>query len=478
MVSVSSIARVVASSASPSSFLAPARMTGRAAVALMSLLVLAAAGLMLLPAPVRAAVDVQTVTSDKGLTAFLVSDDTLPIVTLEFMIPAGAAYDPDDKSGLATLVSGLLDEGAGPYDSLAFQTKLEDLAISLSFDAGQEMFSGSLKTLKENVGEAFELLHLALTQPRFDEEPVERIRAQVLAGLRRDQGDPNFLARRAWSEAVFGDHPYARNTEGTPESVAALTRQDLVDWTKTHLGRGTIHIGVAGDISADALSALLDKTFGDLPVDPALAPLPAPSPVYDGGTTVIPMEIPQSVAVIGQAGIPREHPDWRIAYTINYILGGGGFSSRLMEEVREKRGLAYSAYSYIYPLGETGVWMGGTATRNEKMGESLSVIRDEWRRMAENGPTADELETAKTYLLGAWPLQFTNTGSIAGMLAAMRRWDLPADYIQTRNAEVEAITLDDVRRVARDLMTPDNLTAVVVGQPEGLDGDEAKGEVN
>jgi zinc protease len=436
-----------------------ARLFALTAFALLSLCVL------VLPAR---AMEVQTVTSAKGVTAYLVSDSTLPIVTLDFTLPAGSITDPAGKRGLAYLASGLIDEGAGEYDSQAFREHLQDLAIELHFDAGRDTFSGTLKTTTENLDEAFRLLRLALTEPRFDAEPVERIRAQVLSSIRSEDEDPNTIAFRAWMKEVMGDHPYTEDEKGTADSVAAITADDLRMFMKTRLSRQDLSIGVAGDVDAGILSALLDETFGSLPEKADLPEVPKPVIALTGKTTVIERDIPQSMAVLGQKGLLREDPRWHVAYVLNYILGGGGFSSRLTEEVREKRGLAYSAYSYLYPFRLTGLWIAGTATQNARMGESLKVMRDEWRRMAEDGPTAEELKDAKTYLTGAWPLRFTSTEAVAGMLSAMRVNDLPPDYIDSRNAKVEAVTIEDIRKLAKELMDPDALTAVVVGKPEGV----------
>jgi zinc protease len=428
---------------------------------------LALVALVALAVPARA-MDVKTVTGETGVTAYLVSDDTLPIVTLDFSLPAGSAMDPEGKRGLAYLASGTIDEGAGAFDSQAFRAHLEDLAIDLRFDAGRDYFSGTLKTTTENLDEAFRLLRLALTEPRFDAEPVERIRAQILSAIRQEAQDPNTLAAQSWMKAVLGNHPYAEDEKGTEESVKAITTDDLRAFMTTRLSRAALSIGVAGDISPEKLASLLDETFGSLPETAAIPPLVEPTVTLTGETTVIERPIPQSIAVLGQKGPLRSDPKWHVAYVLNYILGGGGFNSRLMEEVREKRGLAYSAYSYLYPFRLTGLWIAGTATQNARMKDSLQVMRDEWRRMAEEGPTEKELADAKTYLTGAWPLRFTSTEAVAGMLAAMRLNDLAPDYIDTRNDLVNAVTLDDVRALAKEMMDPASLTTVVVGKPEGV----------
>ncbi|WP_299436441.1 pitrilysin family protein [uncultured Rhodospira sp.] len=423
---------------------------------------------VMMTAPVARAIDVEIVDSPGGLQAWLVEDHTNPLVTLEFAFKGGAALDPDGRAGLAHMVSGLLDEGAGDLDSRAFQRRLADLAIELDFDAGRDSLHGTLRTLTEHLDEAVALLRLALTEPRFDPDAVERIRGQVLAGLRYDETDPNDIARRAWYAALFPDHPYSRPVEGTPESIAAITRDDLEAFARRHLVRDRLLIGATGDITPERLARLVDDVFGALPATSDLPAVSQVDPRADGRTLVIDRPLPQSVAMFGHGGIARSDPDWYAAYVVNYILGGGGFSSRLMEEVREKRGLAYSVYSYLVPMDHAALWIGGVATANARVGESLDLVKAEWRRMAEEGPTAEDLADAKTYLTGAWPMRFTSTQAIARMLVAMQDEDLPPSYLDRRNDHIEAVTLEDARRVAARLLTPEALTTVIVGQPEGI----------
>jgi len=418
--------------------------------------------------PAARAIEVDRVTTPGGLDVWLVADDTNPMVTLTFAFDGGAALDPPGKAGLAYFVSGLLDEGAGELDSRAFQHRLADLAIELSFDAGRDSFSGTLKTLTENLDEAIDLLSLAMRAPRFDADAVERIRGQILAGLRFDQNDPNTIARHAWYAALFPDHPYGRDPDGTPESIAAITQDDLRAFARSHLVRDRLRIGVAGDVTPERLAGLVDAAFGELPDTSDLPAVPGAVARADGRTVVIERPVPQSVAVFGHAGLDRSDPDWYTAYVVNYILGGGGFASRLMEEVRESRGLAYSIYSYLVPLDHAPIWIGGVATNNARVAESLALIRAEWQRMATEGPTAEELADARTYLTGAWPLRFTSTRAIASILVAMQQEGLPPSYLDERNAYIEAVTLEDARRVAARLMDPAALTTVVVGQPDGV----------
>ncbi len=415
------------------------------------------------------AVEVQRVVSPGGIEAWLIEDHSNPIIAVEAVFRGGAVTDPADKAGRATMVAATLDEGAGELDSKTFQEELANRSIRLGFDAGRDGFRGSLRTLTRERDRAFELLRLALTEPRFDAEPVERIRQQLIVRAKRRAVDPSALAWATLRASLFPEHPYGRRSDGTPESLAAIETADLEAFVAERLARDNLHIGVAGDITAAELGPLLDRVFGALPARAAPLEVVEVAPEADGGTVVIDKEVPQSVVALGHGGIRRDDPDYYTAYAVNYILGGGGFASRLYTEVREKRGLAYSVYSYLNPGDYGQVVTGGVSTANARVGESLEIIRAEWARMAAEGPTAEELADAKTYLTGSFPLRFDSTDALAEILAGMQFEELGIDYLDKRNAYVEAITLEDARRVAAELYHPDRLTAVVVGQPDGVE---------
>ena len=414
------------------------------------------------------AIEVKRVVSPGGVEAWLVEDHSIPVISLSASFAAGAALDPPGKEGRASLLSSLLDEGAGELDSKAFQEKLADISARLRFSASRDRFDARLRTLSVNRDDAFDLLRLALTGPRFDAKPVARIKAQTIAGLRAQLQDPDTIAGRAWYRAVFPDHPYGRPVDGTVESIGAVGVADLRDFVSGHLVRAGLKIGVAGDISPDELARRLDAIFGALPATGRPAEISAARAANPGKQVVIERNVPQSVVVFGHAGIARNDPDWYAAYVMNRILGGGGFSSRLTEEVREKRGLAYGVYSYLNPLDHAPLMMGGVATANARVGESLKVIRAEWRRMQQDGVSAKELADAKTYINGSFPLRLDSSRRIAGLLVAMQVHNLGIDYVERRPALIDAVSRDDIARVARRLMKPDALTVVVVGKPNGL----------
>lgn len=432
-------------------------------------LVLAAALAGFLAVSPAAATDIRRVVSPGGIEAWLVEERSVPLVALHFAFRGGAAQDPAGKEGLANMVSTLLDEGAGELDSQAFQTRLQDLAIRLSFDADQDAFYGQLRTLSRHADEAFALLRLALLAPRFDDAAVERMRARLLARLRFEQQDPDEVASRLWFALAFDAHPYARNVSGTPQSLAAIASADLRDYARRVFARGGLKIAVVGDIDAATLAGKLDEMFGALPAEPELAPVARADVAAGPVRRIVDMNLPQTVIRFGRAGLARKDPDFMAAFVVNHILGGGGFSSRLYTEVREKRGLAYSVYSYLYPLDRAALLLGGVATQNERAAMALATIEEELRRLAEEGPGEDELARAKSFLTGSYALRFDTSGKIARQLLAIQIEDLGIDYINTRNDQIEAVTIEDVRRVARRLFDADDLIVAIVGRPTGLE---------
>lgn len=428
--------------------------------------------LLLLAFPAAADVKIQEVRTPGGLLAWLVTDHTVPLIAVEFGFRSGgAALDPEGRQGLANFASGLLDEGAGELDSLAFQTRLDELAVKLDFSASRDEFSGSLQTLTKNKEEAFRLLGLALAEPRFDAEAVERIRAQILTRLVRDLEDPGTVASRTWFDRAFEGHPYHKPVWGYPETVRAIEQEDLKAFARSRLSRDGLLIAVVGDITAEELGPLLDGAFGGLPakgdVSGAIADV---VPHNLGRIEVKRRQIPQSVIAFGLPGVQRDDPDWYAAYVMNYLLGGGGFNSLLMEELREERGLTYGVFTHLYPLDHSGVWFGSVATQNARVAETLEVLRATLRRFVEEGPTEEELADAKTYINGSFPLALSGSSRIASLLLAIRRDDLGLDYLDRRESLINAVTQEDVRRVARRLIDPEKLLTVVVGDPKGVEG--------
>lgn len=414
------------------------------------------------------ATDIQRVKTPGGAEAWLVEENTVPIVAVEFAFRGGATQDPDGKAGIASVMSALFDEGAGDLDSEAFQQTLEDKAIELSFSSNRDGITASLRTLPENIDEAFRLLGLALAKPAFDQGALDRMRGQLSAQLRRNALDPDDLAARTYFSEAFPDHPYGRPSRGTLATLASITRNDVVAFHKRQIARDNVVIGVVGAIAPDRLKGLIDGVLGDLPAKAELTPVATVTPQGVGRTEIVELDVPQTSILFGRPGPLRNDDDFIPAYVVNHILGGGSFSSRLFTEVREKRGLAYSVYSFLQPFDHGGMLMGGVATRNDRAGQSIDLIRAEITRIANEGPTAEELASAKKYLVGSYALRFDTSGKIANQLVQLQLDDLGIDYITRRNALVEAVTADQVKAAAKKLFGGGELLVVAVGKPTGL----------
>jgi zinc protease len=431
---------------------------------------LIAAALATLAAPSAHATKIERVVSPGGIEAWVVHEPS-PLIALEFAFIGGSDQDPPDKPGIAYLAADLWDDGAGDLDAKAFHSKLEDKSIGMSFNAGRDHVRGSLRTLTVNRDEAFEYLRLALTAPRFDTDAVERARGQLVSRLQRATTSPNDIASRTWWQAAFPDHPYGRPVSGTPESVARITIDDLKSYTRRVLARGKLTVAIVGDIDAADVGALLDRTFGALPAEPVLTPVPDVLMQGLGRRIVVPMEVPQAVVTFGTRGIGRSDPDFMAAYIVNHILGGGAFSSRLYQEVREKRGLAYGVSDSLTWFDHTAVLVGGTATRSAVTGEAIGIIEQEIRRLADAGPVEQEVADAKSYLEGSYALGLDTSAKVAGQLVQMQLDHLGIDYIDRRSSMIEAVTLADTKRVAKRLLDA-GLLVTVVGEPQGVTSTE------
>jgi zinc protease len=413
------------------------------------------------------AANVERVTTPLGLEIWFVRDDTLPMLSVEYAFRGGAAQDPAEKPGVANMVAGLLDEGAGPLDARAFQERLEARAITLHFSANRDAVRGSIRTLNENRAEAFELARLALTTPRFDAEALERVRAAMLAGLRRRASSPNDIASLRWSALAFPGHPYGRPVEGTLDSVPQISADDLRAFARKNLARSNLKIAAVGSVDAKELAALVDKLFGALPEKAELAAVPDATP-RAGMREVVEINVPQTVILFGGAGLKRADPDFIPAYVLNHILGGGTFTSRLYREVREKRGLAYSVSSYLAPYDYAGLFLGSVSTRNDRAQQSLDIVVEEIRRIAAEGPTPEELAKAKSFLIGSYALRFDTSGKIAGQLLSLQLENLDIGYLDQRKALIEGVMDADIRRAAKRFLADARLLVLMVGRPAGV----------
>jgi zinc protease len=411
---------------------------------------------------------IQRVISPLGIEAWLIEEYAVPLIAMEFSFDGGAAQDGTGKAGLSNLLSGMFDEGAGPFSAIEFQEQLDEFAIALRISESKDALGGSLKTLTRHRDKAFDLLRLALTEPHFESTSLDRVRAQILGSLKRSANNPNTLSSKAWSERAFKGHAYARPDEGVAAELESITPDDIRALAGRMVTRSNLKISVVGAIDAKTLSGELDRIFGALPAHSRLTSIPLVSPAGMGELDIIDLDIPQSTIRFGMPGLLRKDNDFVAATVMNHILGGGSFTSRIFQEVREKRGLAYSVSTGLYPFAKAGMFFGGTATKNERAKEALSVIRDEIAKMASEGPTEEELDKAKRYLIGSFALRFDTSTKIANHLTMMQVDDLGIDYTEKRNGLFEAVTLDDTKRVSKRLLEPGHMLVTIAGRPTGF----------
>jgi len=412
----------------------------------------------------QAAAKIQRVISPGGIEAWLVQDATVPLVAMQFAFAGGSAQDPADKPGVAQLMADNLDEGAGDLDSNAYHDRLERRAIQMNFTVTRDHIRGSLRMLKDNRDEAFDLVHLALTAPRFDAEPLERVRAQTMSILRRESVTPGSIASKRFFETGFLNHPYAHAPRGTLDSIPTISADDLRAYRKKVFAKDGLAVAVVGDIDAETLGRLLDKTFGSLPAKGDLAPVPQIALATGANRVFVPLDVPQTNILFGGPSIQRDDPDFMAAYIVNHIVGGGSLSSRLYHEVREKRGLVYSVSTSLWWMDKTSIFLGNTATRADRANETVDRIATELKRIADQGPTQQELDEAKSYLKGSQMVALDSSTKFAGALLQYQIDKLGIDYLDRRPALIDAVTLDDAKRVAKTVWGHQLLT-VSVGRP-------------
>lgn len=423
------------------------------------------AALCLAAMPARA-FDAKNFPAPHGEQVWFAEDHTLPMIAMVVAVPAGSGYDPVAKPGLASFTADLLDEGAGKLNSQAFHTALSNRAIRLSVSVERDYMLIQLVTLSENAKDAFQLLGTALAHPRFEAEAINRVRTQIVSNLAQEDEDPATVAGKAFFHVYFHDHPYAHPVGGDAKSVMAIQASDLKAFAAAHWVQPGLKISVSGDVNAETLQTLLQSAFGQMPA--RMPPyIPNVGRIGQPGVTVIPMPVAQSVAVFGLPGMLRNDRDFIPGYVANYILGGGGFASRLTTEVRVKRGLTYDVSTALDSLHRAGYVVGQVATKRGSMRETVDVVRQTLNDFASNGPTDKELTDAKTYLTGAFPLAFGSNVGIAGQMNAFQRAGLDIGYLTRRNTLINAVTSDDVKRAAKRLFNPQRMTVVVAGTMEG-----------
>lgn len=404
-----------------------------------------------------------------GISVWIVEDHTLPVFSLKFMFrDSGTALDPEDMQGLARMLSNTMDEGAGGMDSQAFQKALNDNSITLTFNAGRDGFGGELKTLTRNSQKAFDLLALSLTAPRFDAEAVTRMKDGNLTRIKSSMSEPDWMAARLINDSAFSGHPYAKNSGGTLSGLGRITPADLRKFKDSYLTQDRLLIAAAGDINAETLGPAVDKIFASLPKTAQAGTIKDVQIVNQGNVYLYEQSIPQTMIEVMIPTFDNTDKDFYALQVLNYIYGGAGFGSRLMDEAREKRGLTYGIYSSLQDYRHTDTMNISTSTKTESTAEMLEIIKQEMLRLQNEKVSEKELTDAKSYITGSMPLALTSTDDIADIVLGLRMDDRPIDYLDQFTGKIRAVTADDIQRVAKRVLIPDNMVTALVGKPANI----------
>jgi len=421
-----------------------------------------------------AATVVKEVTSPGRLRAWLVEDHSVPLYAIHFAFIGGSTLEPEGKEGLANVLASMLLEGAGEDDSAAFKGRLASNGVRLSFTASRDSVIGTMEGLTKRRDEAVALLAAAVNQPRFEADALERVRARGLSDLAFADRHPKSIAVNDWYARSFAGHPYGRRAEGTPESVAGISSEDLERFRRQLFSCASLRVVAVGDLDEPSLAAILDRVFSGLPRELAMPPPRTIRPLPEAGLAVVRRNFPSTVTVFGLASVPASHPDYFATLVMSHIVGSGQFASRLLEAVRTRRGLAYAVSMAPVNDGYASLLMGEVETANDKAAETLDVIRASLARFAEEGPTEKELEDAKRYLVGSFPLGLDANARIAETLLAFRLAGHGPGYVRERQERIAAVGMEDVRRVARAILAPERMVVTVVGSPDPAPADIAR----
>jgi len=409
------------------------------------------------------------VNSKSGVKAWLIEDSALPVISMHITFRnCGTSYDPADKAGLVAVLSRMFKEGAGKYSAEDFNNELENHAIELSFSEGEDDIEVEIRTLTRNFDKAIALTSDALNAPKLNDTDIKRVAANYLSDIKMSEQSPAFIAQKAWRSAYFGKHPYGRDYPDV-KSLAAIKSADLKEFKHTCMSKDSLIISAVGDVNSDKLIVAMDSLFAKLPESRALSlPVLEKAAVQERTVKVQEMDVPQSVFVFALPWIDRQNPDYIASVLLNYIVGGSGFNSRLMQELREKNGLTYGIHTGIDNNYASAYLSGSFSTKNADAAKAFEMLKQQLSLISQNGVTAAELEQAKSYMKGSFPLNLDSNGKIAGFLGMLQQYNLGIDYMERRSALIDAVTLERVNQLAKTMLLPDKMVTGVAGKPEGF----------
>ncbi|HWP56965.1 MAG TPA: pitrilysin family protein [Candidatus Acidoferrales bacterium] len=412
----------------------------------------------------------QRTVMDNGVVLLTAEQRGLPMVTLKFLLDAGSRHDPAGHEGLACLTARLLTYGTRTRTATQIAEALDFIGASLNTGCDQETASVTLTTLRKDLSAGLNLLADVLINASFPPDEIDRQKQAVIAAIRAKAEKPGEIANKKFAEALFPQSAYGRQPEGSEESVKKIARSDLVEFHGNFYRPNRAILAVVGDISHREALKRLTKAFQGW--EKGTPPKDAFTPPKAGGPETIRVHksLTQANIVLGHEGVPRGHPDYYAIQVMNYILGGGGFSSRLMEEIRNQRGLAYSVYSQFDAAKLAGSFQIVMQTKNETASEAIRIAKEEIQRIREKGVTDEELKAAKDYLIGSFPLRLDTNRRIAAFLAQVEFFELGLDYPERYPEFIRRVTRADVARVAKRYLLPNKLITVIVSDQERSDG--------
>lgn len=421
--------------------------------------------LFLNASPSLAALSAKKIAMQNGAALLLLENHSLPMVQMELLVRAGSILDPSPKAGLAWLTANLLEEGTETRSSKQIADELDAIGTDFAVSPGSDYATFSMKLLKKDLDRGAGLFSDILLHPAFPEEEVLRGKNQLLGHLMDEKDDPESIADKAFENALFKEHPYHHSAEGDEASVKTISRDDLVRFYKTAYHSNGAILVLVGDLTESGAKTLFEKYFGSwkpAPSVPSKNPLPAK--IGKKETILIDKDLTQTSVIFGNIGINRNNPDYYPLQVMNYILGGGGFSSRMLANIRDNKGLVYSLDSHFYPSFETGSFKVILQTKNSSANQAIDEALKEIRKIQADPVTPDELQEAKDYLVGSFPLKMDTNSKLAGMLIYQEFYGLGLDYYETYSRQIKSVSVQDVQRVARQYLDPDHFLLVAVGK--------------
>lgn len=409
--------------------------------------------------------EVQTVTSPRGIKAWLVEDYAEPMFALRFAFQGGSVQDPFGKEGLANFVALMLKQGAGAHTAVELARAIANIAFKVEFYPQPDAIKGNIEALSETRDEVAGVVNLLLTKPRFDDETVERVRRRLLSYHGAEARVPQNVANQQWAAAAYADHPYGRPGPGIESSINEITGEDLKTYHRRVFATDRLTVVAVGDITVEELGEFLDRLFAGLPARAELSDVPMANPPLGGRLRVAEMDIPQSIVTFGTGAVQYNSPDYIAACVLNHVLGGEVFFSRLGRELRQKRGLAHRVVTWLEHHEHAAIFRGSVATRNDAISQSLELVRAEMRKMADGNLSQSELDNAKSHLIGSYPLAFGSHAKIATELLSYALAGFGPDHFGQRGELLAGVSLEDAKRVAAYLLDPENLIISIAGAP-------------